>query len=67
MKQPHTRIIVSAAWALGTFAAGVAGAVTSLSGWVLLTCLAVGPPIVVLRWQGDPSPSLSESIQEALR
>ncbi len=67
MKQQYTRVVVSAAWLLGTVAAGIAGAATSPSGWVFLACVALGPPIVVLRWQRDPSPSLSESIQEALR
>ena len=66
MKHHYTRAAVAATWVVGTFVAG-ASAVTSLSGWALLTCVAILPPLAALRWRNDPAPSLSEIIHKAWR
>ncbi len=57
----------TAVWVLVVCIAGLASSVASLSGWLLLTGLAILPPLVVVWQWSTPSLSLSESIQKALR
>jgi hypothetical protein len=44
-----------------------AGNVRSLSGWAVLTGLAVLPPLVLMWLWNDPRQTMPETIQEALR
>lgn len=67
MQLNSIKATVSAVWVSIVCLVGIAGNLQSLSGWVILTGLAILPPLVIMwRWN-DPRPTLSESIQEVLR
>jgi len=54
---------VSAVWTI----AGITGHSNSFPSWAVLAAVAVVPPVVMMwRWN-DPGPTMSETIQEALR
>ena len=55
------------AWASAVCTAGIAGNFRSISAWTFLTGLAVIPPLVMMWQWNHPQPTMSESIQEALR
>lgn len=67
MQLKQKKIACAAIWVLAMCAAGAAVRVTSPFGWTVLACLALLPPIVMLRLWNDPPQSVSESIQKALR
>jgi hypothetical protein len=67
MQLDSIKATFAAIWVSAVCTAGIAGSVQSLSGWAILVGLAALPPLVMMwRWN-DPHPTLSESIQEALR
>lgn len=67
MKLDSIKTTVTAVWVLAVGTAGIAGNLRSLSGWTVLAGFAVLPPLVMLwRWN-DPYPTMSETIQKALR
>jgi hypothetical protein len=67
MKLDSIKATVAAVWVSAVGIAGIAGNVRSLSGWALLTSLAVLPPLVMMwRWNA-PRKTMSETIQEARR
>jgi hypothetical protein len=59
--------LVSAAWLLAMGATGFFANVTSFSGWAVLASCAIVPPLVMTQYWKQPDPTLSESIQQALR
>jgi len=67
MQLKYRKIACAAVWILAMGVVGVAGHVTSLFSWTVLACVALLPPMVMLRLWKDPVPSMSESIQKALR
>ena len=67
MQLKHRKTAYAAVWVLAMCVAGVVANVTSPFSWTVLACLALLPPMVVLRLWKDPVPSMSESIQKALR
>jgi hypothetical protein len=67
MQLKYRKIAFAAVWVVAMCAVGIAANVTSLFGWTVLVCLALLPPIVMLRLWNDPAQSMSESIQKALR
>ena len=67
MQLKYRKMACAAICVLAMCGVGVAAHVTSLFSWTVLACLALLPPLVVLRLWNDPVPSLSESIQKALR
>jgi hypothetical protein len=67
MRLNSVKATVSAVWVSAVCAAGVAANVGSLSGWTVVTGLAILPPLVMMwRWN-DPPATMSEIIQEARR
>jgi len=67
MQLDSLKTTVTAGWVSTVCAAGIAGNLRSLSGWAVLAGLAVVPPLVMMwRWN-HPRPTMSETIQEALR
>jgi hypothetical protein len=67
MQLESIKAIVAAMWVSAVCAAAIAGNLQSLSGWTVLVGVAVLPPLVMMwRWN-HPSPTMSESIQEARR
>ena len=67
MQFKYRKIACAAVWVLAMCVVGVAAHVTSLFSWTVLACFALLQPIVMLRVWKDPVPSMSESIQKALR
>ena len=67
MQLVSIKAICAMLWVSAVSIAGIAGNVRSLSGWAVLAGLAILPPLVMLwRWN-DPRPTMSETIQQALR
>jgi hypothetical protein len=67
MRLNTIKAMVTAVWVFALCAAGLALNVGSLSGWIVLSALAILPPIVMMwRWN-DPPATMSEIIQEARR
>lgn len=70
MQLVSIKAICAMLWVSAVFIAGIAGNVRSLSGWAVLAGLAIFPLLVMLvmlwRWN-DPRPTMSETIQQALR
>jgi hypothetical protein len=58
---------VAAVWVLVAIVIGLVAGVTSVGGLVLLAALGLLPPLALLLLWNDPSPSLSESIQQGRR
>ena len=67
MQLDSIKTTVTALWVTAVCAAGIAGDLRSLSGWAVLAGLAVLPPLVMMGRWNDPRPTMSETIQEALR
>ena len=67
MKPEYMKMTIASLWVLAMCAAGWVTGVASVSGWLVLGCLAVLPPIVMLRLWHEPPQSMSESIQAARR
>ena len=67
MRLDSLKTTVTAVWVSAVCTAGLASNLRSLSGWAVLAGLAILPPLVTMwRWN-DPRPTMSETIQEALR
>jgi hypothetical protein len=67
MQLDSIKTIVTAVWVSAVCTAGIAGNLRSLTDWAVVAGLAVLPPLVMMwRWN-DLRPTMSESIQEALR
>ena len=67
MKPEYVKLTIAGVWVFAACAAGWVATVTSVSGWIILGCLALLPPIFMLRLWNDPPQSMSESIREARR
>jgi hypothetical protein len=61
------KLVIAILWVSTTFFIGIAGNLDSLSNWAVITTVAVVPPLVLMGWGNDRRPTMSESIQEALR
>ena len=67
MRLNSIKATVTALWVFAVYAAGIALHVGSLSGWTVITALAILPPLVMMwRWN-DPPATMSEIIREARR
>ena len=69
MQLTSTKPIMAMLWMSAAFVIGIAGNVDLFSSWTVLALagVAVVPPLVMMwRWT-DPRPTMSETIQEALR
>ncbi len=67
MQMEYTKATLTALWVLSIGWLGYATGTTSVAGWMVLAALAVTPPMIVRRFWRVPAPTMSESIQEALR
>jgi hypothetical protein len=67
MTLEYTKASFAAVWALAICAVGFAAGVTFPSGQMVLTAVAVLPPLVMWRLWTAPRQSMSESIREAIR
>jgi hypothetical protein len=67
MRLNTIKATVTAVWVFVVCAAAIALNVGSLSGWTVITALAILPPLVMMwRWN-DPPATMSEIIREARR
>jgi hypothetical protein len=67
MTLEHTKASFAAVWAVAICAIGLAADVTFASGQMVLTAVAVLPPLLMWRLWTAPCQSMSESIREAIR
>jgi hypothetical protein len=66
MQLESVKAPVATVWVSAVCTAGIAGNLTSLSGWTVLAGLTALPPLAMMRPWNSPRQSMSESIQEAL-
>lgn len=67
MTTEHLKATLLVAWVLAVGALGYVSGTASLSGWTVVTVLALIPPAVIVRFWSAPSDSLSETIRQVLR
>jgi hypothetical protein len=67
MQLESIKATVATVWVSAVCTAGIAGNLRSLSGWTVLSDLAVLPPLAMMWRLNSPRQSVSESIQEALQ
>jgi hypothetical protein len=67
MQLVSIKAVIALVWVSTVSIAGIAANFNSFSGWTILAAAAVIPPLVMTWLWAEPSPSMSESIQEALR
>ena len=67
MPLKYIKVTLAAVWVLAMCAGGFVVGVTSGAGWTILAALAVLPALALLRLWTDPPPTMSDSIQKALR
>ena len=67
MNPYYTKVVSAAAvWALAICAAGLAAGIPPVS-WAATSCVALLPGLVIVRFWNHQIPSLSVSIQKAIR
>lgn len=67
MQTDFVKAALMAAWVVAIGALGYMSGITSVAGWTLLAVVSLAPPALMVRLWGGPSPSMSETIREALR
>ena len=61
------KLAIAAVWLLAVGALAVSLPVTSVAGWITITCFALMPSVFMLRAWRRPTETLSESIQAQIR
>ncbi|HTM04551.1 MAG TPA: hypothetical protein VL173_13665 [Vicinamibacterales bacterium] len=67
MHTDHVKVALMGSWIVAIGALGYLAGVTSFAAWAALTVISLAPPAVMARLWNKPAPSMSESIQDALR
>ena len=67
MQSEHIKAALAAAYLAVILGLGIAIGVSSVSGWIVLTVVALAPAAVLARLWSAPSQTMSESIRQALR
>ena len=67
MRLQQIKSTVAATWVLTAIVVGLVASVRSPGGLVVLAALGLLPPLALLLLWNDPTPSMSESIQESRR
>jgi uncharacterized membrane protein YhdT len=62
-----TKTLLFIAWSIAVFLAAIAIGITSIPNWVVVTFIAIVPPLVVRSFWRAPEQTISESINEARR
>ena len=67
MHLKNIKVTMAAAYVVMIVVAGLVSGLTSPSGWTALTALALLPAGAMLTMWHDPTPTMSEAIQQARR
>jgi hypothetical protein len=67
MQTEFVKAASMAAWVVAVVVLGYLFGTTSFAGWALLAVVSVVAPVLMGRFWGVPSPSMSETIREVLR
>jgi uncharacterized membrane protein YhdT len=67
MLPKNIKTLLFGAWVIAVCLAALAIGITSVPNWVLVTCVAVVPPLVVRNFWRAPEQTISESIHDARR
>jgi hypothetical protein len=67
MQRRYIKATIALFWILAVCGAGLLVDLASPPAWTFLVGFALLPPLVMMRFWKDPTQSMSESIQKALR
>jgi hypothetical protein len=67
MVSENTKTLLFVAWVIAVGLAAIAIGITSVPNWIVVACVAVGPPLVVRSFWRAPEQTISESIHAARR
>jgi hypothetical protein len=67
MQTDLVKAALMAAWVVAVVVLGYLSGTTSFAGWTLLAVVSLVAPVLMGRFWGAPSPSMSETIREVLR
>ena len=67
MQLLYTKATCAAIWVFSLAMMGLATNPTTLLEWAVLACFGLVPPIAMWRLWNHPEPTMSQSINEALR
>ena len=67
MVSETTKTLLLLAWSIAVVLVAIAIGTTSVRNWLVVTSIAIVPPLVVRRFWHAPEQTISESIDEARR
>jgi hypothetical protein len=67
MPSERIKTLLFVAWVIVVCLAAIVIGTTSVPNWIVVACVAIGPPLVVRNFWRGPEQTLSESIHEARR
>jgi hypothetical protein len=65
MFSDNTKTLLFVAWVMAVSVAAIAIGITSVPNWIVVTCIALVPPLVALRFWRAPEQTIAESIHDA--
>jgi hypothetical protein len=67
MDSKYLKVILATVWLLAMSVAAVSVDLRSVGGWAILLCVALPPPLIMMRIWNPPRETMSESIHKILR
>ena len=67
MYSQTTKTLVFIGWSIAVFLVAIVLGIASVANWIVVTFIAVVPPLVVRSFWHAPEQTISESIHEARR
>ena len=67
MFSENTKTLFFVAWVIAVCVAAIAIGIRSVPNWVVVTCIALVPPLVARRFWRAPEQTIAESINDARR
>ena len=67
MFSENTKTLLFVAWVIAVCVAAIAIGFTSVPNWIVVTCIALGPPLVARSFWRAPEQTIAESIHDARR
>jgi hypothetical protein len=65
MFSDNTKTLLFVACVMAVSVAAIAIGITSVPNWIVVTCIALVPPLVALRFWRAPEQTIAESIHDA--
>ena len=67
MFSENTKTLLFVAWVIAVCVAAIAIGITSVPNWIVVTCIALVPPLVARSFWRAPEQTIAESIHDARR